>query len=84
MAATKTKPFAPKFADRSHAEASGQAALALAVALLDVLARKTQTLSDGEVSLIISEALRYLPSSPHRVDESAREIVSDLIGKIRR
>lgn len=73
-----------EFAPRNQCEANGQAAFALVVSLLDVLARKTDLLTEGEVSLIIEDALRSMPDSPHPLDEKANELVAALRGKIKK
>jgi hypothetical protein len=73
------------FDTRSHyPEANGQAALALMICFLDVLSRKTDLLRQGETSLIVEEAIRILPSSPHPMDEAARELVEALRGRFKK
>ena len=65
-------------------DANGQAALALAVHMLDVLASKTELLTEGEVSLILTNALHSLPDSSRDVDDTARQIITNLKTKIRK
>lgn len=74
----------PKFAPRAQCEANGQAAFSLMVCLLEVLARKETLLTEGEMTLIIENAHRRLPSSPHQIDELARDLVASLRGQFRR
>jgi hypothetical protein len=73
----------PKFATPKHADANGQVALAIAASLLDVLVNKTKTLSKGEASLILDQAARALPQSPHATDEEAKILIADLRNQLK-
>jgi hypothetical protein len=74
----------PKFTKPAQGDANGQAALAIVTNLLDVLAHKTKTVSPGQVHLILDQAERSLPQSPHAVDEEAKSIIGDLRTQFKR
>lgn len=66
------------FSSPATSEANGQVALAIAACLLDVLVNKTKTLSAGQAHLILDQAARALPSSPHAIDEAAKSLIAEL------
>jgi hypothetical protein len=69
----------PTFVKGPLADANGEAALALVVSLLDVLVTKTKTLSDGQVGLIMTQALSCLPEdSPRAIETEARALIVKL------